>query len=264
MKKRFFSLIGLFSFSFLLLMSCATSKNTLGFSELNGEWNIIEIEGDVVVPADHQPFPYVGFDTSTGRLYGNSGCNRMMSSITPGGTAGEIVIGAIAGTRMACKDMKLEQNVLQAMAKVKRYERIDEQKIALCDAGNQPILILAAKEGKADIAILSGEWFITTVNDEAISFNRYRQPIIAFNTEEERVNGFAGCNNFMGGYKIDEKINHSISFPSLASTMMACDSMELEGKILKALDKVRSYKQTVEGLELCDVEGKRVLTLLKK
>ncbi len=265
MEKRLFSFIGLLSFSFLLLMSCATSKNTLAFSELNGEWNIIEIEGEVVVPADHQPFPYVGFDTSTGRLYGNSGCNRMMSSITPGEITGEIVIGAVAGTRMACQDMTLEQKVLQAMAKVKRYERIDEQKIALCDIGNQPVLILDPKEGKADIAILNGEWFITTVNDQAISFDMYKQPVISFNTEEERVNGFSGCNNFMGSYKVDEKINHSISFPSLASTMMACvENMELERNVLNALNEVRLYKQTVEGLELCDAEGKRVVTLLKK
>ena len=264
MKKRLFSFFGLFSFSFLLLMSCATSKNTLAFSELNGEWNIIEIEGNVVVPADHQPFPYVGFDTATGRLYGNSGCNRMMSSIAPGGTVEELVIGPVAGTRMACKDMELEQNVLQAMAKVKRYKKIDESKIALCDADKQVVMILAPKEGKADITLLNGEWLITTVKDEALSFDMYRQPFIGFNTEEERVYGFAGCNNITGGYKVDEKISHSISFPGLASTMMACGNMELEGKIVGALNEVKSYRQTVEGLELCNAEGERVMTLLKK
>ncbi|MCK9179965.1 MAG: META domain-containing protein [Bacteroides sp.] len=264
MNKRKSILIGLFSLSIILIMGCGTAKNGLSFSELNGEWNIIELQGDVVVPADNQPYPFVGFDTSTGRLYGNSGCNRMMSSVTPGGQVGEINIGNVAGTRMACNNMELEQKVLKAMQEVKRYKKLSGNNIALCDANNVSVMILAPKEGGASLASLNGEWFITTVNDEAVSFDMRKQPFISFDVSKEHVHGYSGCNTFNGGYKIDEKISNSLTFPALASTMMACMDMELEGKILKALDAVTTYKQTVEGLALLNAEGNRVMTLLKK
>lgn len=59
-----------------VLSSCASTKNLTPVSDLGGEWNIIEINGTAVVPAPGQAFPYIGFETNTGRVYGNSGCNR--------------------------------------------------------------------------------------------------------------------------------------------------------------------------------------------
>lgn len=264
MKKRTSFLLGLFSLSLLLLMSCATSKNSLAFSELNGEWNIIEINGNVVVPADNQPFPFVSFDTSTGRLSGSSGCNRMMSTIAPGANVGEIVIGNIGSTRMACKDMELESTVLSAMGEVKSYKRIDAEKIALCNASNKAILILAPKGATGDLSALNGEWLITTVNNEAVSFDLHKQPFIAIDVVKESVHGYLGCNSFTGGYKVDEAVNNSISFPTLGSTMMACMDMALEDKVSKALNAVKTYKLTVEGVAFYDANGERIMTLLKK
>ena len=56
--------------------SCASTKNVATLSSLNGEWNIIEINGEVVVPAPGQTFPFIAFNAETGEVYGNAGCRQ--------------------------------------------------------------------------------------------------------------------------------------------------------------------------------------------
>ena len=58
------------------------------------------------MPAPNQEFPFIGFDTNTGKVFGNSGCNRMMGSFDVNAKPGTIDLGAMASTRMACPDMR--------------------------------------------------------------------------------------------------------------------------------------------------------------
>lgn len=54
------------------------------------------------------------------------------------------------------------------------------------------------------------------------------------------IHGNAGCNLINGNFEISASNAKSISFPGVASTRMACPDMETEGKVLKALNKVKS------------------------
>lgn len=103
----------------LVMFSCRSSKEALSLSSMNGEWNIIEINGSAVVPGQGQQLPFIGFDTTTGKVYGYSGCNRIIGSVDVNAKPGTIDLGALGSTRMACPDMTLEQNVLGALAQVK-------------------------------------------------------------------------------------------------------------------------------------------------
>lgn len=127
------------------LSSCRSSKDAATLSSINGEWNIIEINGAAVVPAPNQEFPFIGFDTNTGKVFGNSGCNRMMGSFDVNAKPGTIDLGAMASTRMACPDMTLEQNVLSALGQVKKYKKLGKENIALCGSSNRPIIVLQKK-----------------------------------------------------------------------------------------------------------------------
>ena len=80
------------------LSSCRSSKDAATLSSISGEWNIIEINGAAVVPAPNQEFPFIGFDTTTGKVFGNSGCNRMMGSFDVNAKPGTIDLGAMAST----------------------------------------------------------------------------------------------------------------------------------------------------------------------
>ena len=96
MKKVFVSLC--MASVLMGLSSCASTKNAATLSSISGEWNIIEVNGTAVVPAPGQEFPYIGFDTKTGKVFGNSGCNRMMGSFDVNAKPGTIDLGALAST----------------------------------------------------------------------------------------------------------------------------------------------------------------------
>ena len=106
MKKVFVSLC--MTAAVAALSSCASTKNAASLSVLGGEWNIIEINGAVVVPAPGQAFPYIGFDTNTGKVYGNAGCNRLMGTFDMQAKPGRLELSQVGSTRMMCSDMTVE------------------------------------------------------------------------------------------------------------------------------------------------------------
>ena len=67
-----------------------------------------------------------------GRLSGSSGCNRYSSDVKPGGLPRTIVLGPVAGTRMACPEpaMAVEDRFLRQLAAVKSF-RLDRGRLEL-------------------------------------------------------------------------------------------------------------------------------------
>ena len=165
----------------IALSSCRSSKDAATLSSINGEWNIIEINGAAVVPAPNQEFPFIGFDTNTGKVFGNSGCNRMMGSFDVNAKPGTIDLGAMASTRMACPDMTLEQNVLSALGQVKKYKKLGKENIALCGSSNRPIIVLQKKAPTVKLSDLSGKWIISEAGGQSIPEGMEKQPFIEFN-----------------------------------------------------------------------------------
>ena len=67
-----------------------------------------------------------------------------------------------------------------------------------------------------------------------------------------------------GGFETSAENAKSISFPGVATTMMACPDMELEGKILKAINEVKSFDVLADGkIGLYNADAKMVLLLEK-
>lgn len=127
------------------LASCGSGKNAATQTSLAGEWNIIEVEGQTVVPAPGEEFPFIGFKTEEGQVYGYSGCNRMMGAFSADAQTGTIDLGPMASTRMMCPDMTLEDNILKALGKVKKY-KAEEGQILLCGPSSHPLLVLQKRE----------------------------------------------------------------------------------------------------------------------
>ena len=131
------------------MSSCGSTKEAASLSSLNGEWNIIEVNGSAIVPAENQELPFIGFDTATGKVYGNSGCNRMMGSIDLNSKPGTIDMSRLGSTRMACPDMSGERELLQALDKVVRFDAVGEvkpvNKIALYGTDNTKLMVIEKK-----------------------------------------------------------------------------------------------------------------------
>jgi heat shock protein HslJ len=86
------------------------------------------------------------------------------------------------------------------------------------------------------------EWKLVEVSGAPVSaLAGQKQPHIMFDPEQKRATGFAGCNNFFGGYEIDEA---SLRFGPVGSTRMACPDLQLslETEFLKALEKTDGWK----------------------
>jgi len=263
MKKVFVSLCifcTVFAFS-----SCRSAKEVVGPSDLNGEWNIIEINGSAVVPGSGKDFPYIGFDSSTGKIFGNSGCNRMMGAFTTDGKPGEINLGNIAGTRMMCPDMTMEQNVLNALKNVKGYKKVGTDKIALTNTHKRPVIVLETRTTAAAIAELEGEWKIAEIKGEAIPADMEKKPFISFDLKTKRIHGNAGCNMINSGIITEDNKPHSLSFPAIAATMMACPDMDTERKVLNALNEVKSFDVFADkSVGLYSEDGTQLIVLKRK
>ena len=215
-----------------------------------------------VVPAPNQEFPFIGFDTKTGKVYGNSGCNRMMGSFDVNAKPGTIDLGALGSTRMACPDMTVEKNVLSALGQVKKYKVLGENNMALYGSSKRPLIVLQKKEPAVKLSELNGKWMISQAGGEAIPSGMEKQPFIEFNISEKRLHGNAGCNIINGGFQVDKVNPMSISFPQVISTMMACPDMEVESRVLNSAQSFG--KLSGGGMGLYDANDNLVMVLVRK
>lgn len=255
------TILGVAALAACMMMSCKSSKQ-VAVVDLSGEWNIVEVDGQKVV-ADESP--YIGLDMASKSLHGNAGCNRLLGSfeldsIHPGG----IRFTQVGATRMMCPDMETETKVLAALNKVTGYGETAEG-VVLTDAEGNSVLTLVKREVPAvSIEDLKGEWIISQVDGTEVNQTE-NVPFIALNLDEKRMHGNAGCNVINGGFEQEAGQPASLRFTQVISTMMLCPDMETEGKILQALNKVRSFAkgQTEGTFVLMDENGAEVMVLLQ-
>ncbi|MBK6775224.1 MAG: META domain-containing protein [Flavobacteriales bacterium] len=73
-------------------------------------------------------------------------------------------------------------------------------------------------------------------------------PWLKGDAESSRLEGFGGCNQLMGSFKMD---GSNISFPGLGGTKMMCpDVQEVENGFKTALSQATSYKLDGSTLKL--------------
>ena len=232
MKKVFVSIC--IAGAALAMSSCRSVEKAIPLSSINGEWNIIEVNGSKIAPGESRTLP------------------------------GSLELTGMASTRMMCPDMTTENNVLNAFAQVKGYKKAGKDKMYLCNSSNRPVVVLQKKEADVKLSVLNGEWKIKEVNGEAIPSGMEKQPFIAFDVKKKTIHGNAGCNLINGGFETSTSNAKSISFPGVASTMMACPDMETEGKVLKAINEVKSFDVlSGGGIGLYDANGALVIVLEK-
>lgn len=128
------------------LSGCKSKKAVIAtFNDLNGEWNVIEMNGKNLDPASTHQF--LVFDIARKYISGNAGCNRIMGDVQYSDTQKNIVkFPKIASTRMACPDMTEERELLSTLEKVVRFEAVGENKpiteIAFYGTDNSKLLVI--------------------------------------------------------------------------------------------------------------------------
>lgn len=129
-----------------LWAGCHSKKTAVAtFSDLNGTWDVVEMDGKAVDPAvAHQ---FLVLNTSERTLSGSAGCNRIMGKIEYNDAQKQIIkFPGVATTRMACPDMTGENALLADLAKVVRFEAVGDQrpvrKIAFYGIDNSCLLVV--------------------------------------------------------------------------------------------------------------------------
>lgn len=141
-----------------------------------------------------------------------------------------------------------------------------EQELTLTD-GNGNALFTLSKRPAATLASLNGKWNITKVYDEAVEDieKTEKTPFLEFNADKKTLHGNAGCNIVNGDIEQEKGKPASLKFDKLLSTMMAGPGMTVEGKVLEAMNKVRSFIVKDEHTAaLLDENGAEALTLVKQ
>lgn len=241
----------------VLFTSCHTAKEAVNANDLDGEWNVMEINGQAV-KAESQPF--IGFDAQNGRVYGYTGCNRLMGALTLS-KPNKIELGQMASTLMACPDMETERLLLNALASVKSL-KCSGKTLVLYGADKEPVMLLQKRFEVVPLSSLKGEWHVVNLYGAALPEGMETVPALNFDVTANRVTGNSGCNRLSGAINHDEADENSISFGHVASTRMACPDMDTENQVLSALNSVRSYGLLDNGrLALMSEGGTIVLEL---
>ncbi|WP_293715789.1 META domain-containing protein [uncultured Parabacteroides sp.] len=147
MKKYLFLCLAVVGIA--VFASCKSQKAVVAsFSDLDGEWSVVELNGKKLDPADSKQL--IVIDVARKHLSGNAGCNRMNGNIEYTDAQKNIIkFPQVATTRMACPDMKGEQEFLDALNKVVRFQAEGEAKpvntIALYGTDNGKLMVIQKK-----------------------------------------------------------------------------------------------------------------------
>ena len=124
-------------------------------------------------------------------------------------------------------------------------------------------MMFSCSDVKTDVKKLEGKWNIVEVKGEKIL--KEGLPNMEFDMKDNKVHGNAGCNIFNSTVVLDDQDISSITINPAATTMMACPDMEVEGRVMKALNEVKSFgKLAGGGIGLYDADNTLVMVLVKK
>ncbi|WP_338731991.1 META domain-containing protein [Mangrovimonas cancribranchiae] len=93
-----------------------------------------------------------------------------------------------------------------------------------------------SQENSNTIAFTDTKWQLVSLNGTDIANSK---AFISFATQDNRVFGNAGCNNFTGTYKLKEDTFFKLS--PLAITKKMCADMSIEKSFLNALETADNY-----------------------
>ncbi len=104
--------------SILMLTACNTQKN----ANIDGEWNIVTVEGKTISVDEDLTAPFLGFNSADKSIYGSTSCNNLTGFLNMNAEKQTIDFSNTGSTRMMCHDMETERMILEALAKIVTYE----------------------------------------------------------------------------------------------------------------------------------------------
>lgn len=223
---------------------------------LDGEWNIDNVNGQKVTGEER---PFITFDLSQGRIYGNNGCNIVNADAVTG-KGNKLQFTGMMSTQKYCANAPFEHLINTTLDQVRSYKISrygHEYYLDLFNDRGHLIMVLR----KHNMDFLNGAWRVTAINgqpnsNEAVQF--------VFDLPEKKIHGNAGCNIINGEITIDPDVTNSVQFSNIASTRMMCPDIATETAVLVALEETeKAFAKSDDTVTFVNHAGKPVLQLIR-
>lgn len=101
-------------FAFIALASCTTQVGKSSKQEVvtNTKWTLADQVSGSKTPT---------LNIEDKRISGNGGCNNFFAEATVDASNGTFLVGNVGSTRMACNDLKTEQNFFNLLEQANKY-----------------------------------------------------------------------------------------------------------------------------------------------
>lgn len=223
---------------------------------LDGEWNIDNVNGQKVTGEER---PFITFDLSQGRIYGNNGCNIVNADAVTG-KGNKLQFTGIMSTQKYCANAPFEHLINTTLDQVRSYKISrygHEYYLDLFNDRGHLIMVLR----KHNMDFLNGAWRVTAINGQPNSNEGVQ---FVFDLPEKKIHGNAGCNIINGEISIDPDVTNSVQFSNIASTRMMCPDIATETAVLVALEETeKAFAKSDDTVTFVNHAGKPVLQLIR-
>ena len=225
-------------FSGCSIFSQKSQTETFKASDLNAKWHILTIENKSIDKKVNGKEPIFSFDLANKEYAAITGCNNLIGGFELKST-NKIKFERGISTMMACENMEVEQGLSRILPLITTY-KINQDTLSFLD-GKKVIKAQFKLKRENTAVLLEGKWeldYLGLTNKSLDQLFPTNKPTLSFNTKEETLVGNGGCNNYSGTYKAQA---HKLNFGAIASTKMACPSLEGESVYFKNLEKISSF-----------------------
>lgn len=243
-----------------IALSALCSCSSITPEKINGDWDITSIntangKNIQIPPAENTP--YIGFDGTT--FYGYNGCNRLMGTFDH--STKRIDLAHMANTLMACPDNQYEEAFMAALNNTDKV-KLSGNELYLLNQKKEMVITFTKRRLTKEL--LNGTWDVVELRGASITPEE-GTPFLNFDTQQNHLSGFTGCNRMTGMLDIKALLSGTADFSKIGTTRMLCAEDKYESKLLKAMSEATKIKAgNGPILLLTNESGSRLITLRKR
>ena len=237
-------------------VSAVYTSQEISKGVIKGDWAIETVNGINVVG---EKAPFLKFEPSENRVYGNNGCNVINAEYRYNSEDSTINFSYLSSTMRLCHKEGLTDREINLALDAARFYSCelngDDYYLTFYNENKQPIMGLMHQ----NFQFLNGTWAVKEISGEKVNVPKMK---LVIDVEEGKLHGNTGCNVINGSLEINMESANSISFQAISKTMMLCPNDNYETQLLVALEEAMKAQPLKGGkVELLDSEGKAVLVL---
>lgn len=234
------------------------SVKTIEKTKLEGNWKLKSLKGEDANDAFKTQAPTLKFNFEDKMIVGSGGCNNYngVFSLTD---KNEFSARNPVSTMRACIDANKEPQFFAALATPNmKLSLNNENNTLLFSKGSEVILEFVKAEETIDVKQLAGSWVLTDIVGGNINELFENKPTLEI-AEDGKVLGQGGCNSLRTSYTLD---GNTISFKAIASTRMACPS--LQGETLFTSYLANPMQVVLEGSKMSFLKDGNVVLAFER